>query len=564
MSKTFKVLAIVAITVIAASSVFAQNVTESLGSLSSNTKTATAGIFGNDVDSFVNYHKYSGVLNGAKWFGFISGLSGGSVGPVADLGYATDLGPLYLGAWYRGNIFKASGTMELKTSNPTYDDDLMMITEQTDKTEYQEGWLESANNIELLIGIAGMGIKVGFFESAFSNKNAGAAGRAVEVIDYMDGKKEYKNAIDDYSVAKSVLKPYIGWGGAFDLGFASLKPFVDFGLAIYSDSKIDNYSDYTKVNGEIQGIVDKKIGAGYNNGLIYGSGSVGAYFDLEKKDTVQNTIGLKYDIGFTSFSNADPFDLLGTVSGTVSWGANGKVNQVTPSVFGTKTETDIELTSTEQSVISHIITPSYKVTGEPVSGLKIGLYADVPVSFGSWSHSAYTDKFEIERNDYVWANPSYDQVWTHTRTNNAWNGGAEPFADRSVSNFGIGLNLNVGASYAVVPGRFAVNAGVKTAPFAYSQEVTRYVVNTVKSVETTITTDGLGNYDKQVVTVTTQDEDKVEVSDSWTEFRTTLFGGFTFSFNNAASIDLAASTKNGSRLFNQDIADVNVILTFKF
>ena len=58
----------------------------------SNTAKTTAGVFTNDIDYFNNVNKYT-KLEMEKWFGY-AGIRKDDL----DLGYATKLGSLYLGA----------------------------------------------------------------------------------------------------------------------------------------------------------------------------------------------------------------------------------------------------------------------------------------------------------------------------------------------------------------------------------------------------------------------------------------------------------------------------------
>jgi hypothetical protein len=55
------------------------------------------------------------------------------------------------------------------------------------------------------------------------------------------------------------------------------------------------------------------------------------------------------------------------------------------------------------------------------------------------------------------------------------------------------LNLNLGASYKLVPDRFTVNAGISATPLSYSSSAYKYKPTHVGSVSTTKTTDAAGN-----------------------------------------------------------------------
>jgi len=96
MKKSFLITAVCAVILMGlAIPLGAQTAYTDVGSLESNTSAATAGLFTNSVDDFMNVHDYTGVLTeGAKWFGFITGKN--IAGGMLDAGYARNFGGIYL------------------------------------------------------------------------------------------------------------------------------------------------------------------------------------------------------------------------------------------------------------------------------------------------------------------------------------------------------------------------------------------------------------------------------------------------------------------------------------
>jgi hypothetical protein len=556
MESKFKVLALVAITALSASMAFGQTIYTDVGTLSSNTSIATAGIFKNDVDNYMNYHKYSGVLkDDAKWFGFITGKT--AAGGVLDIGYARNFGGIYLGTWYRGNIYRLGGTgvYETKTITPTYDDSLEILTQRVDTTAYTNArWDESTNNFEFLIGIAGMGIKVGFFESASSNKNEGPTGRNVVVTDYLDGRKDYANAIDEYSVSRSNLKPYLGWGATFGVAGMNLSPYVDLGLTIHGEKQIDNYSSYTEINGVKQNVVNT-VGIGYNRGYLVPDVTVGAKIDLPKKETVQTTLELRYRLNLTLYGN--DADKLGSVNGTVDWAA-GQVDRVTEYTDRTVTTTNITYAINEQTNMTHVITPIYKITGEPAENFKLGFSASLPLTFYSLSSDQYTKQIQKDVTKYKWDRPGTvrdRETITYTANGNT-----------ETSEFRVNLGLALGASYQLIPGRFGINAGIGATPLNYTQTVNKRLPRSESIVATDKITQDDGSVTTNDKAVTLKAEaDNVTVNEVWNQYTANVYGGFTFNFSPKAALDLGANSSTGSgNGFNLDLPTVNVIFTFKF
>ncbi|GBU26951.1 hypothetical protein R84B8_00467 [Treponema sp. R8-4-B8] len=526
-----------------------------LGSLSSNTSMATAGIFKSDVDNFINYNKYSGVLKDAKLFSFLTGRA--DAGGVLDAGFAYNFGSLYLGAWYRGNIFRVANTTETHTITPVWDNDTETLHQTTETTSYSAiKWQESANQIEFLIGVAKHGIKIGFLEWLASDGNPGTG--TITVTDYLDGRIDYQNATVNYERSQGYLKPYLGWGASIAVGSATLMPYVDLGLQIYNNILVANSQNYTEVYGVKQNVVST-VGAGNNQGLLQPYGVAGIKIDLVKKNTT--TLELKYGFDMRLYNNSyDATGLSGNVDGTVSWTGNGYVDRVTDYFDRTETTTDINLTITKPSYMKHSITPIYKIVGDPAENFKLGFSASIPVTLTSESRSSYTDQYQIIKSEYK-ADSSMNYVETK-RTISYSN------RDTETSSLNIALNLNMGASYKLIPNRFTINAGIGAIPTAYTHSEIKGLPNSVDSIEMTTTIDAFGNVTEgKAVTPTTGNNgnDSITITESWNQWSANLYGGFTFYFTPKATLDMGVNSSIGSgNGFNLDLATVNVIFTFKF
>jgi hypothetical protein len=558
MKKMFTVLAIIALTALVSLPVFAQPaIFDTLGSLESNTSLSTSGLFTNDVDNFINYHDYSAVLTeGTKWFGFITGRT--IAGGVLDAGYARNFGNIYLGVWYRGNIFKMSGEGVSSTISPTWDNNREILLETTETTTYVPNWQESNNQFEFLIGVAGHGIKVGFLESYASDKNDGTGTSAI--IDYQDGRKDYTGATDSYENSYGYLKPYLGWGTTFSISGMNLMPYVDLGLSIYNEKFVNNYQNYTEVNRVKQNVVST-VGEGNNSGYLEPYGVIGAKLDLAKKDTVQTQLGLSYGIALRFYNNSfDATGLSGSAGGEVSWGT-GYVNNATDSYTDITTDTDITFNINERSFIGHEIIPTYTITSELDENFKFGFSASVPVTIVTGSNLGYSEQYQITKVDNKADKSMNTETTTKTRT---YIGGS----NIEFSALNIALNLNLGASYKLIPDRFTINAGIGAAPASYNRIVIKNKPNHVDSVTTTVTNDAAGNKtETKSVTPATGDnnDDSFIVTDTWDQWTASLFGGFVFNFNSNAALDMGVNAGSGSgNGFNLNQTTVNVIFSIKY
>jgi len=537
--------------------------TSSLGSLSSNTKTSTAGIFSNDVDNFMNYYKYGSIFpgggddeNSAKMFGFVTGRN--TAGGVLDAGFAKNFGDLYLGIWFRGNLFKSPNVTTTNTIDPVWDNLGETLLETTETTDYSAAkWAESANQIEFLIGVAGQGIKVGFLEWLATDINPGSSARNFSVRDHLDGRKDYSNETVKYERSQGYLKPYLGWGTNLAIGEGKkLMPFIDLGLTIYDDTLTDNYQSYTTVNGVKQNITSN-IGAGNSNGRLTPYGTIGARIeDASEKSTT--TLELKYGFSMNLYNNSyDASGLSGSVNGTVSWGA-GYVNRVTDYLNRTVTETDINLSFSENTSMTHSITPMYKITGKPAKDFSLGFSATLPVTITSQTASSYTERHQYTKTDYKADSSMNSETTTKTMS---YSRGSE------TSSLSISLGLALGASYKLIPDRFSINAGISATPTAYTHQVISYNPISVSQIATTTTKDASGVTENKTVTAATgtNQQDRNTVWDYWSQWTGTLYGGFVFNFNKNAALDLGASTNSPTaNTFNLDLTTVNVIFTLKF
>jgi hypothetical protein len=560
MQKKVTVMALAAVVTLVLAMPVAAQATD-VGPLVSNTSVGTAGLFKNDVDFLVNYHKYANVLTGdAKYFGFVTGRT--DFGGSADLGFATSLSNIYLGVWYRGNIVSLDNATETHAITPVWNDSLGIVEQTQERTSYSQAqFLRSANKFEFLIGVAGHGIKVGFFESYLVDQNLAVAGRDIIVTDYMDGRKEYTAAPVDYQQSRGYLKPYIGWGSNFSVAGMNLMPFVDLAFQINDDKLVDNYRSYTEVNGKKQNIVGV-VGAGNNSGVMRPIIGVGAKLDLAKKNTIASQVQLKYDLNLDVYNNDySATGLSGdAVPGTVSWRnstgmTEAYVNRVTNYADRTETITDITLAITEPTALNNKITPGYQIIGEPFENFKIGLLATVPISFNFTSSNSYTRRIQKEVVKYNMGNLGYvREEETLTYANQK----------REQSVFGLDLNLYLGIQYKLVPDRLTFNTGISATPLSYSRTETKQTPNNA-NIHTVKRTEDDGSVTTNTKDVTPLNQpDQVTVTDSWAQWKASISGGLVFYFSPKIALDLAMAADFGTDTFVLDLARLNVILTLKF
>jgi hypothetical protein len=570
MSKSFKVAALLAVTAMfLAAPVFAPSVYGQ----SSPTGTATAGVFTTDVDDSMDVHYYSGV-EFDKLFGFVGITSaedyaGAAVtGGVPSLGYATRFGDLYLGAWYRGNIASTSNS-ESQVVTSTYNLTNQLLTQKQTVTTYTSQYTDSLNSIDILIGVAGMGIKLGFAEALRVYTFPGITTTVVE--DASGASKTYTNdyVVGDYSRIQGYMTPSLEWGMSIDAGSIVIRPKLGLAFGINRDTNIYNVKgtgttpSYATLNGEIIGLDTLNYVNGTVNDYLSPSITVGAGFELSSGAT----IGIEYGIGFDIYNNSyDGSGFSGTAAGTVEWSGGSK--SIARALATTTTTTEGTLVVNELTSMSHSITPSFSYSSEIISGLNLGFYAELPVGIGVGSDTTDWEWRKTVKTEYI--NAVQKPLGGTIEESSKGNTGLT-----ETTSFSIGLNAAVGASYALIPGRFTINAGFGVSPFQYTGTNTKYSRGSANQTYTMKTYDADGSLINTVIVFQeaqdpwaseTEDEvtDTVTVENEWKPCTVSAAGGFTFNFNDNIALDMAVSGGSTSSTFTLNLTSVQVLFSFKF
>ncbi|MDR2079857.1 MAG: hypothetical protein LBP74_09080, partial [Treponema sp.] len=288
---------------------------------SSRTSEATAELFGNDVDDFLSYHYYDGV-EFDKWFSY-AGWRGLNSSTLLSAGYARRFGGIYAALAYTGNIVQNTTVTSTKTNAATWNS--YGVNTQTASSE--SGMNTDAiprNQIDLLLGFAGMGVKVGFAEDLTLVDNpSGTINQKTEFPGTQYA--EHRNIVDSYRNISGLLIPYLGWGMNLTLGGMTLRPFVDLGLGIYQGELLDIRKNFNTINGAAVGEQISVINGtastsgtsrnSYEN-FIQPEIALGADVVLKDDGTVEIDAGLEYAIDFRAYNNSfDVFGISGSTPG---------------------------------------------------------------------------------------------------------------------------------------------------------------------------------------------------------------------------------------------------------
>jgi hypothetical protein len=553
----------------------------------SNQRGATATLYKNDVDNYLSVNNYS-TVNFEKWFGFVHGGSNAYF-PI-NVGFSTNLGALYLGVRYTGRVFYEQENNKRVTLTPAYDSpdyNYQELTSLTTRTTNPDKWQDSDNQLDLLIGVANQGIRVGFYESMAVN--AREAGRDLEKTDNQHGLITITGAQKEYSQFGGWMRPSLQWGTLLAVGGMTIKPRVGAALGIYQNELIDDYySQYSTFNGELITNKDLIRGAGNNNGLLRPQFKIGADIGLPKKDTLAMTATIDYTFELDIYDNdysASGFS--GTAKGPVSWTNNYTggapleadygytVSYTAPA--GESTSTKARLTFNDQTRFYHNIVPQFTVDKSVAEGLNVGFKITAPTSITVSTTDQYTEeKTYTETTEFNPENPDRAKTITettlHTPNAGTYGGVANTAGLTETTVFTIAPTLNVGAKYALIPNRFSVNAGIRFNPLSYNNTLTNVSRNGTGARTTSTTKQGSADA-KSKDMVTTEKEDITDmqsfsdistVSHTWNYLNGEAGGGFVFNFNENAALDLWASGGAFQGTWNVNLTTVNVMLIVKF
>ena len=527
----------------------------------SNTNLATAGFFFNDVDNYMDYHRYSGV-EFDKWFGYAAWNWNYSL----DLGYATRKGSTYLGFFYNGDgIYSDRVKGELVDSVYFFSDGSLDYTDYD--AEFWNRALYSDNGITALIGIAGMGIKVGFRleietydqpELNFSEKVTG-------------DKIDYTSHIDSFTGHNNHYIPVIGWGMGFMSDSKTIKPYVEVSLNFGSARNEVIYSDYTTDYGVIS--LDRKSyatgsagmdGYGYAELLIPGIGFVtmprpiavpgfspnikaGVKLDLGRME-----LGFEYDLGLDVYSanSYGAFGITGDVRGIANW-IGYRTDDV--GLYSTRIDEYMDVNLSERFASNHTITPSLRYDWELSDRVKLGVSVKLPF----YIYSERNDNYRFMTSTVDYQVPTDSQLnWTSIQVEKYCEGLEE------ISTFSINPSVSVGTQFAAIPDRFTLNAGVSLWPISY-RKFTRTISPNGYYTKTYKEYNSSGDLvdDNVYADLNTKTVDYRHEEISWGQVSANVSAGFTLNFSSKFALDTEFSIYAGD--FDVDLTQVNVLFTIK-
>ena len=523
----------------------------------SNTSVATAGIYGTDVDDYMSYFYYSDVAYD-KWFGF----TGWNKYNGLDLGYSMRPGGIHFGLLYNGTGVYQSNERTVETIDPTYSNTTGGVTSTSTTTQYQNHVFSTNNSIYALIGVAGMGIKVGFRGQTVRYDNPD---NTYTEVNYNGFRSTYANQIDDYTRHYYQFNPMVGWGMGLNLGSMVIKPYVEGVVGFNSNESQLVTSDYQSAFGTVSGL------AAAERKTSSASGRVGFMND---NTTPQANIlpqikagaglamgraefGLEYNIEFDIWNNSyNVFGVSGDIKGTASWASASATRTVDYGDVFVETEDSVTVSLVERSRNAHLVIPSFYYDWDLTEQVRLGIYGEIPVGFAFETRDSYSTTTNATTH-----NMPTDIAQSYSSVSIQKN-----YAGKSdITTFQIVPRISVGAQYKMVPDRFTVNAGIGCTPVGYYRQTTEVSANGYQTTHERAV-DGLGNVWQDEVTVDLNagmTNDSVTVRSDWYSLSASVAAGFTFYFTPKFALDTVFTSQLGYDYNDVGLDAVNVLFTLK-
>lgn len=439
------------------------------------TNEKTAGVFKTDVDKYMNVTDY-GSVGFEKSFGFVCLENG-----FLNLGYAKNFGGLYLGTYYYGLILQqpTATITDTVTTTPTVVNNTIVSTKtETENKVTSDPGFTTDNNAEVLLGIAGMGIKLGVAEYITTNvqprlRATGAtysttvlSSVTTDTADDSVIKEEYTNT----SKVSGFLWPYLSWGMNIPLGGMTVKANAGAALTYSLDSETYTF-DKTKTVARATPIGFTAVHEEYNKNKSYFTPSIDISAALESnpRDGAQSKFGVSYNFDMGLYG-----DGLKTQTKTTETTLNN-TNKVTK-------VTDKIVTDSKSSMTNSII-PSYSYTKDLGEKFSVGLQTSVDCNISFFKSALKTVTTTVTTTDDYGSNLALDTVKTEVET--------IPGDTTETTITTVSPAAGLGFIYRVVPGKFALMAGYNITLPKYTGTVT-VTTRTETYSKTSTTVDGNG------------------------------------------------------------------------
>jgi hypothetical protein len=373
-----------------------------LGGWVSPQNTATVGRIRSIADDFIRPDAYVNVK-----FDKFFGMTSYDDTTKLNLGYATQAGSLYIGAYY-------GGTFLAGIPNITYTERKRTWLNTLDKSGVKSydalptlGGNVPNNIISILIGVADMGFRASLSTNKrmFSDSNF-----VVNVL-----PNEYYKS---YEIETGNFAPQFAWSMAKNLTSIGVKPYVVLDMTFTRNYTYTNQYDF---DGSDWAAKDENVSVSDINNLIRIRTGLGG-ITLVNKDGFRFSVDLDYDLRLTSYDNSYTY-INADSDNKIKTGFKGTItNPGTPTAF------------LETSLSRHVITPSVS---------------------GQWSGAPFAFRFKISLPVDLQSNEYTEKDFKAGATDGSL---VKDGDDYKTTIFGIQPNIALAAQWRIIP-KLALNLG---------------------------------------------------------------------------------------------------------
>ncbi|MDR1029350.1 MAG: hypothetical protein LBL76_00595 [Treponema sp.] len=494
----------------------------------SGTFKATLEALTNDIDHFMSVSNFYKVL--IKDSFAYAGIDSRGL----NLGYARNIGSLYIGVCYGGSLID---DLYRRLTNQASENVLkrdIEITTQTEDGEKQNtthdlvnmtgdevpGTVTSKNDISVLLGFGNYGLKLGFSQYLQGTYNP-LYKMSEELIvnhpfSYQDSPLEGPASASSPILVRNIridqefingLRPSLEFGGRIAAGSILVKPVLRVGIDFhqYSITQTGSSSIFDDVEPDkLTHIIDTE--EGYLGDYMEPAVGLSLNFDFSSDPQIQSELGIDYDLFFRLYSNNSLPKTVKRKETKVIYTSEAKLSE--KEIIDTETE----ITDMRMSIV-----PAFRFSAPLGDRMTVGLNLGVKIDLKTYETTTVQKKTIGEPEDPVSTTENMKQLIVLPK-------------------------LGLGLSFKLIPNRFAINVGAG--------------INILKYEKTETVEDDPTTPEGETGTMTT-------VSSTLTMPSTNLGAGLSFQFNEHLAGDVLVIT-SGLGAAVQKPAQFNLLLTMKY
>jgi hypothetical protein len=399
--------------------------------LQSGTSRSTIGTIGSDIDQFFSVTDFGAMKNMESNYGF-AGIDENGL----NIGYARKFKQVFLGLSYGGTLidelFRRITNQDVNNIQKVDSVEIDNAAGTKTSTEYRildaqsqtiSGRASSVNNINIMFGVGIFGLKVGFSDYLEGIHDS----NSITGIDGLGNK-----TITDIITASydSNIKPSIEMGLNFKIGQVAVKPSIRAGVDIrqYSTSITSKESTINPITTLPDQILytSEEILRDYMEPFA----GVSLGFDFSRSSSTVAVLMFEYDGYYRLYSNNDLTGIVKTISSSVIGGG--------PPAFSS-----IITTTSDIFDFRNRAAPVFIFNSNLSDQFTLGVKANVEFEYNMLNVS------EVINDSAV----SFTQ-------------------DKNGVLFSVTPEIDIGASFSLIPDHFAVHAGLGLELFSYSENTT--------------------------------------------------------------------------------------------